>query len=321
MTHGSQGSFDRSAFGGRVRTRDRSAYVFAGARRPRPQGSVDGIITATKRSHNSAPAKQSVHSARILHQSHAGSKPALPRQSRSAVLARHSVAVKTKRKSAYAAGRSRKPIVLVFMAAVLFVGGAGISYLRQLADKKADVQAKVLALSNEAAEGGTVSEEAVSKEAAASYAVAPEMPKLIKIPRLQVDARVRRVGISTAGDLEKPANVHDAGWYEGSAKPGKNDVTLINGHVQGTANPGVFSRLSILKEGDGIQIERGDGKTIEYKVVRTESVDQDDIDLEKILAGGTTNGKSSLVLISSSSRYDVRTNKYEQSFIVYAAEQ
>jgi LPXTG-site transpeptidase (sortase) family protein len=313
MTHGRQASFDRSAFSGRVRTRDRSAYVFAGARRPRPQSSVDGIIPAL--------AKQSVRSARMHHQSHAGSKPALPRQSRSAVLARHTVVVKSKRKSAYAAGRSRKPVALVFMAAVLFVSGAGISYARQQADKKTAAQAKVLALSNETVEGGTVSEEAVSKEATASYAVAPEMPKLIKIPRLQVDARVKRVGISTAGVLETPANVHDAGWYEGSAKPGKDDVTLINGHVHGTTNPGVFSRLSILKEGDGIQIERGDGRVIEYKVVRTESADRDDIDLEKILAGGVANGKSSLVLISSSSRYDVRTNKYEQSFIVYAAEQ
>lgn len=320
MPDGRRINSGRPQLNGQVRVRDRSVYAFRAAQHTRSAVSMDGIVAAAPRKSpasigQAAGATSPTRPLRSHHQPQTASKLALPRQSRSAVLARHAVAAKTKRVSAPSVRRRKKPVILIPLIALLLVGGTGISHLSQHANKKASV----LASANET-ENGAVSEEAVSTEMAEGYAVAPEAPRIIKIPRLQVNARVKRIGINTAGTLESPANVHDVGWYEGSAKPGKKETTLISGHVHGTTNPGVFSRLSIIKEGDTVEIERGDGKLIEYKVVKTEAMEQEDIDLEKILAGGTP-GESSLVLMTSSSRYDVRANKYEQRFFVYAVEQ
>lgn len=316
MPEGRRTSFDKPGLYRHARVRDRSVYALHTTRRPRPLTSVDGIVQQSPR----VQPKQLHEPARHTHNSWASVKPAMPRQKKSAVLARHTVGTKRKKKSAYDTRKSRRSLALVMMAFGFFVTGTAASYIGWRAQNQAKIQSEVLAKSTEAAKAAGLSEDSVSHSVIEDYAVGPEMPRVIKIPRLQVEARIKRVGMNSTGELETPSNVHDVGWYDGSVKPGREGTTFLNGHVQGSTKPGVFARLSILKEGDSIQVERGDGKIISYKVIAMESVEPSKVDMEKILTDREP-GKDGLTLMTSSSRYDVRTNQYEPRIVVYAIQE
>lgn len=206
------------------------------------------------------------------------------------------------------------------MAVMVFVAGGVVGYLGLKANKKAAAQANVLSSSVNQERSGVLEEETVTPGELAAYQVAPDMPRFIKIPRLDVHARVKRLGVKLNGMLGAPLNINDAGWYDGSSKPGEDGAVLIDGHVQGLTKHGVFYGLSNLKPGDTIEIEQGDGIVITYSVVSTESVDQDKLDMAKALTSVEL-GKPGLNLITCSGGYDVRTNKYEQRLIVYAVQQ
>lgn len=317
MPEGRRTSFNNPGFYGHARIRDRSVYALPTTRRPKPHTSVDGIVMREVSPAHKQPVKAPQTQLTQTQYNQSAPRPALPRQNKSAVLARHTVTTKRKKKSAYDSRKSRKSLVLILTAFTFFVTGTVASYLGWQAQNKAKIQSQVLAKSSESARAAGLSEDSVSQAVVGDYAVGPDLPRVVKIPRLQVEARVKRVGINTSGELETPSNVHDVGWYDGSVKPGREGTTFLNGHVQGSTKPGVFSRLNILKEGDSIQIERGDGKLINYKVVGIESVEPSKVDMEKILADRMP-GKDGLTLMTSSSRYDVRTNQYEPRIVVYA---
>src|SRR5690606_28512261 len=100
---------------------------------------------------------------------------------------------------------------------------------------------------------------------------------------LQIDARVKRMIAQSDGELTAPRNINDAGWYDGSVMPGEAGTSLLVGHVFGNTKPGVFNRIGNLREGETIQIERGDGKILDFTVASIERFNQDEINLDKAL--------------------------------------
>lgn len=134
-------------------------------------------------------------------------------------------------------------------------------------------------------DGGVPSEAPVSDDAKRNYSVAPDMPRIIKIGKIGVDARVLRLSVTNSGAIQAPSNIWDTGWYEGSAKPGEDGNAFIDGHVTGPTMSAVFTGLKTLQNGEKISIERGDGSILEYAVVgvRTEKVE--DINMATVLAG------------------------------------
>lgn len=295
-------------------------------RRVQPQirRSIDGFVVskpklqASSQSNNliSKPGFVANKKTRTIHPA----KPALPRQARSAVLARQVVQTKRKKPSKSKNTLFSVPALLVLLAASIFITGGFISYRGWKANRNAAVQVKVLSSSIDNENGTAVSEDEISLTALASYQVAPESAKYLKIPRLEVNSRVTPVNIQANGTLGAPRNVKDAGWYEGSSKPGAVGAVLITGYVHGPSKQGVFYRLGNLKPGDTVEIERGDARTITYKVVSSENVDQNNLDMAKVQTS-IEPGKPGLNLVTHTGRYDTRTNKYEQRLIVYAVQQ
>lgn len=169
-------------------------------------------------------------------------------------------------------------------------------------------------------DGARPEETELTKEAIAAYKVAPELPRILRIPRLQVEARVRRLGTNESGILKAPANIYDAGWYDGSSEMDGSGTLLINGHMHGATKPGIFYRLGTLKEGDTIEVERGDGAVILYTVIRLEAMEQHTVDMPKLLKSAVPE-KPGLNLLGYTDRYDVRRNSYEQQVVVYAVRQ
>jgi hypothetical protein len=146
----------------------------------------------------------------------------------------------------------------------------------------------------------------------------PQDPRYIRIPEINVFARIKNLGIDSSGAVDAPHNIYDAGWYNGSARPGsKVGSSLILGHVSGWTAPGVFKKASNLKPGMQFEIEKGSGEKIKYEVNRTETIPVEQVDMSKVLSTETS-GEHDLKLMTCGGKYDKNTKTFKDRVIVYA---
>ncbi len=118
-----------------------------------------------------------------------------------------------------------------------------------------------------------------------SYSVAPDLPKYISIPAINLSkARIIQLGLMKNNEIATPNNIYDAGWYNGSTKPGQNGAMFIYGHVSSWTADGVFYNLKKLQVGDKITITRGDNKKFTYQVVGSKIYDYKKVDMNRVLA-------------------------------------
>jgi LPXTG-site transpeptidase (sortase) family protein len=156
-----------------------------------------------------------------------------------------------------------------------------------------------------------------SKQEADNYAwqgTAKE-PKKITIPKISVNAFVQPMGVDQNKQVAVPTNVHLAGWFSRSVQPGERGLAIIDGHVTGRTAEGVFKNLDKLQPGDTFKVERGDGKVLSYKVVRTVTVPEPES--ANTLFSQDPKVTSQLNLITCS-KFDRASNHYENRVIVSA---
>lgn len=213
--------------------------------------------------------------------------------------------------------RSRR--ILFAMAGIVFVAGLAVSIQGSLTNHAASAHVSALVSSgaNHSDGGGAPSTTRPSAKAFSQYAVAPDLPRYLKIPKLGVNTRVMQVGVTSSGALATPSNVYDSAWYTGSAKPGEQGATLIDGHVSSWTTKGVFYGIKNLEAGDRIQIVRGDDTVLTYSVVKTQSYDADNVDMKAAIKP-VTQGKSGLNLITCSGKVKPGTSEFTQRTIVFA---
>lgn len=210
----------------------------------------------------------------------------------------------------------RKLLVLsgLLIAAALIVAlMGGITAWRQYqADKRADK----LAAQQEGG-GDAPSTDKPSSSDFANYRVPADQPRYVYIPKIGVRAMVKPTWLTTAGAIGTPTNIYNTAWYVHSAKPGQAGAMLIDGHVGFWTKHGVFFNLKELHAGDAIKVERGDGKTLSYKVVKTKFYPYDKVDMPAVLAPVTA-GKPGLNLITCTGDVTKGTNQYDQRVVVFA---
>lgn len=206
--------------------------------------------------------------------------------------------------------------MLISMAVVVFGVGMMVAFKSFKTNKQ--IGASVSAQAPTGDGGGTGEEAKPSEQETTNYSVAPDMPRYIDIAKLGVHSRVRETGITADGSLGVPSNIFDAAWFNQSAKPGSaGGATLIDGHVSGPTQKGVFYGLEKLANGDVVMIEKGNGDKVYYKVTKVEVVDTDKVDMAKLLLP-TTVGKAGLNLISCTGKFNSQKQQFEQRALVYA---
>jgi sortase (surface protein transpeptidase) len=217
---------------------------------------------------------------------------------------------------------SRLQFSLVGLAGLVFILGVTVSLQTLLTNHTAS--AKVSALSKQVdTQAGSGQNTAVpsttkpSSQSLGQYAVAPDLPRYLKIPKLGVNARVMQVGVNTAGALGSPSNVFDTAWYTGSAKPGQPGATLIDGHVSSWTTHGVFYGIAGLVAGDNLQIVRGDGAVLNYRVVKTQLYPASNVDMKAAIAPVTA-GKPGLNLITCAGQVKKGTTQFSKRVVVFA---
>ncbi len=268
----------------------------------KPTPSLTNPITVTKKPKTLAAAKTRHH---------------LPKQTRSHVLKRQMVkSVSPKYRPKHR--RPLMPTLLSGMAIVLFMVGLLAAFSTIRTEQSVKAQVKGLAKQTDEESDGTPSEEEPPSNLS-SYSVAPDLPRILEIEKINLSARVRRLGVNSNNVLKAPSNIFDVGWYDASAKPGENGTVVLDGHVSGPTKRGVFHSIGSLKAGDKISLERGDGKKFTYTVTGTQVYGHDKVDMPKVLTSSVV-GKPGLNLITCTGRFNVRTNNYEQRVVVFSVQ-
>ncbi|MDT0451647.1 sortase domain-containing protein [Streptomyces hesseae] len=111
-----------------------------------------------------------------------------------------------------------------------------------------------------------------------------EEPSRVAIPSLGVDSPLMRLGRGDDGAVRvpPPEKGRVAGWYRGSARPGTRGAAVIIGHDATLDGKAVFQDLHRIKEGDVIDVERGDGKILHFTVTGTEKVTESAFPTRKV---------------------------------------
>ena len=249
--------------------------------------------------------------------------PARPKLQQTAVLHRQSVSKPAPPSSeAFSAkSKNRAQTAVMTMAVTVFIVGLVVSILTLNTNKssKAQVAALSQSIHQNSSNENNLPDESKPKDNS-SYHVAPDLPKFIKIPSQSINARILPLGVTSNNTVQSPNNIFDAGWYNGSAKPGDagtNGAILIDGHVHGPSLPGVFANLKKMKLGDSIQIQRGDNKIFTYKVVNVQSYDAKTFSLGPALTSAKA-GTPGLNLITCGGKYNQSEGGYTQRVVVYA---
>ncbi len=160
----------------------------------------------------------------------------------------------------------------------------------------------------------------ISPRTIASYTVAPELPKYIEIPAIQVpESRVMPLGLTKSNQIASPANIYDAGWYKGSSKPGAKGTMFIYGHVSSWRADGLFHGLGKLKPGDVVRVTRGDDKVYTYRVMTSRRYPYDHVDMNKVLSP-VNPSQPGLNLMTCAGHLIKGTNEFDERLVVFASQ-
>jgi hypothetical protein len=91
-------------------------------------------------------------------------------------------------------------------------------------------------------------------------------PVSVSVPSIGVQSDLTDLGRNADGTVQVPDSFQTAGWYDGSVTPGQNGPSVLLGHVDSTAGPGVFFRLGALHPGDQVVVTRRDGTVVTFRI-------------------------------------------------------
>lgn len=206
----------------------------------------------------------------------------------------------------------RPQVALITIAVLIFGLGASLSIAGYKKNKQVDAQVQSTTQNNGSVSTDNSIEQLDETEPGNinNYVVNADVPKIIKITKIGLNAPINLATTDANGGLKAPNNIFYAGWYEFSGKLGAPGATLLTGYESGPTKPGIFSNTKNLVEGDIIEIERGDGQKFKYKIIKTENYDTKKDQLSKALTPiqtgvpglniivQTTTGDSTLIFAS-----------------------
>ena len=247
-------------------------------------------------------------------------KPALPRTSKSLVLRRqmkeHAKAHKKKVRRMHRRHLVAMAIVLTAIISVLVLLWAFQDALPFKLPVISDSSTPQTQSQTKVVETSTLDETPVTKEEIAAHKMADDAPRVLHIPKLELEARVRRVGASLTGDPIAPQSIYDVGWFEQNGKPGAAGAVLINGHSVGPTKNGIFANLRELQPGDQVLLELGNGSIMTYSVAKVQEYQLNQLDLDAA-EQSLDPTKKGLNLITTSNRYSSRLDNSRRQLIVF----
>jgi sortase (surface protein transpeptidase) len=141
-------------------------------------------------------------------------------------------------------------------------------------------------------------------------------PTRVRVPAIDVDSRLVRLGVDDDGALVPPEDFARAGWFTGGPAPGETGPAVIAGHVDSYRGPAVFFRLAELEEGDEVLVDRADGTAARFTVTAVDRYPKDAFPTEQVY-GPTP--RPELRLITCGGDFDPDARSYRDNVVVSAA--
>lgn len=138
-------------------------------------------------------------------------------------------------------------------------------------------------------------------------------PGRLVVPRIGVSVALRPLGLTKERELAPPPYGR-AGWWQDGPEPGERGSAVIAAHRDSRTGPDVFYRLSELRAGDRIRIDRIDGTTVAFVVSRVEQHPQDAFPTQRVY--GRT-ARPEVRLITCAGDFDRTRGGYQDNLIVF----
>jgi sortase (surface protein transpeptidase) len=142
-------------------------------------------------------------------------------------------------------------------------------------------------------------------------------PLALTIPAIRVRTTLEKLGRTPQGTLQVPDSTTIAGWYTGSPRPGEIGSSIIAGHIDSTAGPGVFFKLRLLRKGDLVYVRRADDTLAVFRVYAEHMYPKPDFPTEQVY-GPVPDAE--LRLITCGGVFDSATDSYLSNVVVYATQ-
>lgn len=146
--------------------------------------------------------------------------------------------------------------------------------------------------------------------------VSLELSLRLKIPKINVDAKVESVGVTADGTMDIPKDLTALGWYNLGVSPGSIGTAVIAGHYGWWKDGilGVFNDLNKLQKGDKLSFEDKKGVITTF-VVRESRSYNSNADASDVF--GSSDGKSHLNLITCDGVWDEASKSYSTRLVVF----
>nr|WP_246273712.1 class F sortase [Phytohabitans houttuyneae] len=148
--------------------------------------------------------------------------------------------------------------------------------------------------------------------------LARSLPVSIRARSVRIDAPVHGVGNTTGGAIDVPRGERfdEAGWYDKGPTPGEYGPAVIVGHVDNGAGPSVFHKLSRLRPGNRVEVDRADGSVAVFEVNSVKRYDRDELPADEVFGDFSRPG---LRLITCGGRWVGGATGYADNVVVYAS--
>lgn len=150
----------------------------------------------------------------------------------------------------------------------------------------------------------------------ATLATAHSTPLELTIPAISLTVSLSTLGLNADGTVQVPTDVQQPGWYHLGPSPGEIGSAVILGHVDSTQGPGVFFKLPTLVAGDVIDVGLADGVTAQFKVTSVATYLKANFPDQAVY---TSDGHSTLQLVTCGGNFDTTTGHYLSNIVVSAS--
>jgi len=141
------------------------------------------------------------------------------------------------------------------------------------------------------------------------------LPIRLKIPKINIDAAIGYVGLTSNGEMGVPVGPTSTVWFDLGPRPGENGSAVIAGH-DGWKNgmPAVFDDLYQLHTGDKVYVEDKQGTITTFVVRYVETYDQNG-DASDVF--NPNDGKAHLNLVTCAGTWNATQKSYSNRLVVF----
>jgi hypothetical protein len=140
-------------------------------------------------------------------------------------------------------------------------------------------------------------------------------PVRLRIPSIGVKTDLQHLGLAADGTIAAPTQWQTAGWYDKGPRPGQPGPAVIVGHVDSRSGPAVFYRLTDLRPGARVLVDRADGTTARFTVTGHQQVAKSQFPVDLVYSPTL---ETVLRLVTCGGTFDAGTGHYRDNIIVTA---